>query len=83
VQQLMPIADGLGLSMAQLAVAWVLTNDNVASAIVGASKPEQVEDNVKASGVRLEADVLKEIDDVLGDTVQRDPARTQSPRSPR
>jgi aryl-alcohol dehydrogenase-like predicted oxidoreductase len=83
VQQLLPIADGLGLSMAQLAVAWVLQNDNVASAIVGASRPEQVEDNVKASGVRLEADVLKQIDDVLGDAVERDPAKTQSPRSPR
>jgi aryl-alcohol dehydrogenase-like predicted oxidoreductase len=81
VQQLKPIADGLGLSMAQLAVAWVLQNDNVASAIVGASRPEQVEDNVKASGVTLEPAVLKQIDDVLGDTVERDPAKTQSPQS--
>jgi len=69
--------------MAQLAVAWVLQNDNVASAIVGASRPEQVEDNVKASGVNLEPAVLKRIDDVLGDTIERDPAKTQSPRSPR
>jgi aryl-alcohol dehydrogenase-like predicted oxidoreductase len=69
--------------MAQLAVAWVLQNDNVASAIVGASRPEQVEDNVKASGVRLEADVLKKIDDVLGDIVVRDAAQTKSPRTPR
>jgi len=69
--------------MAQLAVAWVLQNDNVASAIVGASRPEQVEDNVKASGVHLEPAVLKRIDDVLGDTIERDPAKTQSPRSPR
>jgi aryl-alcohol dehydrogenase-like predicted oxidoreductase len=69
--------------MAQLAVAWVLQNDNVASAIVGASRPEQVEDNVKAAGVRLEPAVLKRIDDVLGDVVERDPAKTQSPRSPR
>ena len=83
VQQLLPIADGLGLSMAQLAVAWVLQNDNVASAIVGASRPEQVEDNVKASGVVLEPDVLKQIDEVLGDTIERDPAKTQSPKSPR
>jgi aryl-alcohol dehydrogenase-like predicted oxidoreductase len=83
VQQLKPIADELGLSMAQLAVAWVLQNDSVASAIVGASRPEQVVDNVKASGVRLEPAVLKQIDDVLGDTVERDPAKTQSPRSPR
>ena len=83
IQQLNPIADELGLSMAQLAIAWVLQNDNVASAIVGASRPEQVEDNVKASGVKLEAAVLKQIDDVLGDAVERDPAKTQSPRSPR
>jgi aryl-alcohol dehydrogenase-like predicted oxidoreductase len=83
VQQLAPIADGLGLSMAQLAVAWVLQNDNVASAIVGASRPEQVEDNVKASGVVLEPDVLKQIDEALGDKVERDPAKTQSPKSPR
>jgi aryl-alcohol dehydrogenase-like predicted oxidoreductase len=83
VQELRPIADDLGLSMAQLAIAWVLQNDNVASAIVGASRPEQVEDNVKASGVTLEPDVLKRIDDILGDAVERDPARTQSPRSPR
>ena len=83
VQQLQPIADELGLSMAQLAIAWVLQNDNVASAIVGASRPEQVVDNVKASGVKLEAAVLKQIDDILGDSVERDPAKTQSPRSPR
>jgi aryl-alcohol dehydrogenase-like predicted oxidoreductase len=83
VQQLKPIADGLGLSMAQLAVAWVLQNDNVASAIVGASRPDQVEDNVKASGVVLEPGVLKQIDEALGDKVERDPAKTQSPTSPR
>jgi aryl-alcohol dehydrogenase-like predicted oxidoreductase len=81
VEELEPIAAELGLSMAQLAVAWVLQNDNVASAIVGATRPEQVVDNVRASGVRLEADVLKRIDDVLGDAIERDPARTQSPRS--
>jgi aryl-alcohol dehydrogenase-like predicted oxidoreductase len=83
VQQLVPIAESLGLSMAQLAIAWVLQNDNVASAIVGASRPEQVVDNAKASGVKLEAAVLKQIDDVLGDKVERDPSKTQSPRSPR
>ena len=58
VQQLRPIADDLGLSMAQLAVAWVLQNQNVAAAIIGASRPEQVHDNVKAAGVPLDADVL-------------------------
>ncbi|MBB5779538.1 aldo/keto reductase family protein [Nonomuraea jabiensis] len=79
VQELKPIAADLGLSMAQLAVAWVLQNPNVSSAIVGASRPEQVRDNVKAAGVKLDADVLKRIDDVLGPVVERDPAKTQSP----
>ena len=68
--------------MAQLAVAWVLQNPNVSSAIVGASSPEQVTDNVAASGVTLEPAVLKAIDDALGDVVTTDPAQTarQSPR---
>ncbi|MET8333828.1 aldo/keto reductase family protein [Streptosporangium canum] len=79
VQNLKPIAADLGLSMAQLAVAWVLQNPNVASAIIGATKPEQVRDNVKASGVKLDAEVLKKIDDVLGPVVERDPAKTVSP----
>jgi aryl-alcohol dehydrogenase-like predicted oxidoreductase len=76
VQELRPIADDLGLSMAQLAVAWVLQNANVAAAIIGASRPEQVHDNVRAAGVRLEADVMARIDEVLGDVVERDPAKT-------
>jgi len=76
VARLEPIAADLGLSMAQLAVAWVLQNPNVAAAIIGASRPEQVSDNVKASGVRLDADVLKIIDDVLADVVVRDPEMT-------
>ncbi len=80
VQRLGPIAADLGLSMAQLAVAWVLQNPNVSSAIVGASRPEQVRDNVRASGVRLDAEVLKKIDDALGPVVERDPAKTVSPR---
>ncbi len=73
VQNLRPIADEVGLSMAQLAVAWVLQNDNVASAIIGATRPEQVAENVKAAGVKLDADVLKKIDDVLDGFVERDP----------
>jgi aryl-alcohol dehydrogenase-like predicted oxidoreductase len=81
VQALQPIASDLGLTMAQLAVAWVLQNDNVAAAIIGASRPEQVADNVGASGVRLEPDVLKRIDEALGDVVERDPGKTQSPPS--
>ncbi|WP_433468424.1 aldo/keto reductase family protein [Spirillospora sp. CA-128828] len=80
VQSLKPIADDLGLSMAQLAIAWTLQNPNVSAAIVGASRPEQVTDNVKAAGVKLDADVLKRIDDILGEVVIRDPAKTASPR---
>ena len=75
VQDLKPIAADLGLSMAQLAVAWVLQNQNVAAAIIGASRPEQVHDNVKAAGITLDADVLGRIDEVLGDVVERDPGK--------
>ncbi len=76
VQNLQPIADELGLSMAQLAVAWVLQNDNVATALVGASRPEQVSENVKAAGVAIPAEALARIDEALGDVVERDPAKT-------
>jgi aryl-alcohol dehydrogenase-like predicted oxidoreductase len=76
VQALRPVADEAGLTLAQLAVAWVLQNDNVAAAIVGASRPEQVSENVKASGVRLSPEVLARIDEVLGDVVESDPAMT-------
>ncbi|WP_395107378.1 aldo/keto reductase family protein [Actinomadura sp. SCN-SB] len=81
VQELKPVAADLGLTMAQLAVAWVLQNPNVSSAIVGASRPEQVRDNVKAAGVKLDADVLKRIDEILADVVVRDPDKTRSPRT--
>ena len=57
-------AEQAGLTMAQLAVAWVLQNSNVAAAIVGATRPEQVRDNVQASGVRLDADLMKAIDEL-------------------
>ncbi len=76
VQQLRPIADDLGLSMAQLAVAWVLQNEHVSAAIIGATRPEQVVENVKASGVTLEPAVLSRIDQVLDGFVERDPAKT-------
>jgi aryl-alcohol dehydrogenase-like predicted oxidoreductase len=79
VQGLRPIADDLGISMAQLAIAWVLHNPNVASAIIGATRPAQVAENAKAAGVKLSEDVLTRIDDVLGDVVETDPRRTQSP----
>ena len=65
VDGLRPLARGAGLSMAQLALAWVLREPNVASAIIGATRPEQVEDNAAASGVTLDADLLAAIDDVL------------------
>ena len=76
VQNLRPIAADLGLTMAQLAIAWVLANDNVACAIIGASRPEQVVDNVAAAGVRLDPEALRRIDEALGDVVVRDPAKT-------
>jgi len=79
VQQLKPLAEQAGLSMAQLAVAWVLQNPNVSAAIVGASRPEQVYDNAKASGVKLDADLLKAIDEIVGSIAERDPAKTASP----
>jgi aryl-alcohol dehydrogenase-like predicted oxidoreductase len=79
VAKLKPLAEQAGLTMAQLAVAWVLQNSNVSAAIVGASRPEQVRDNVKASGVRLEADLMKAIDAALDPVVERDPSKTVSP----
>ncbi len=79
VQKLQPIADEVGLTMAQLAIAWVLQNRNVASAIIGASRPDQVAANVKASGVTLSAETLASIDDAIGSLAERDPALTQSP----
>ncbi|CAL9594441.1 aldo/keto reductase family protein [Saccharothrix sp. NPDC042600] len=79
VQQLKPLADEAGLSLAQLAVAWVLQNPNVASAIIGASRPEQVHENVKAAGVKLEDELLKKIDEVLEGVVETDPRLTVTP----
>jgi aryl-alcohol dehydrogenase-like predicted oxidoreductase len=76
VQELKPIADEVGLSLAQLAIAWVLQNRNVSSAIIGASRPEQVLENVKASGVKLEEGLMKRIDETLGNVVERHPAKT-------
>ena len=76
VQGLKPVADELGLTMAQLAIAWVLQNDNVAAALVGASRPEQVAENVKAAGVRIPAELMTRIDEALGEVVVRDAAET-------
>jgi 1-deoxyxylulose-5-phosphate synthase len=71
VQRLRPVADGAGLTMAQMALAWVLRQENVASAIVGASRPEQVHANVSASGIELSEDTLAAIDAALGDVIVR------------
>ncbi|MDR7113209.1 aryl-alcohol dehydrogenase-like predicted oxidoreductase [Microbacterium trichothecenolyticum] len=76
VQRLKPVAEQAGLSMPQLAIAWVLQNKNVASALVGASRPEQLAETVKASGVVLDADTLAAIDTALGDVVFSDPEDT-------
>ena len=76
VQELKPVAADSGLTMAQLAIAWVLQNDNVAAALVGASRPEQVAENVKAAGVKLAPEVMNRIDEVLGDVVERNPGMT-------
>lgn len=79
VQQLKPVAEANGLTLAQLAVAWVLQNPNVSSAIIGATKPAQIKENVKASGVKLDTGTMKEIDRILGNLPEKDPAKTVSP----
>jgi aryl-alcohol dehydrogenase-like predicted oxidoreductase len=79
VQQLKPLAAEAGLTQAQLAVAWVLQNKNVASAIIGASRPEQVVENVKAAGQVLEQSLLDKIDAVLDDVITTDPRLTHTP----
>jgi aryl-alcohol dehydrogenase-like predicted oxidoreductase len=81
VQRLRPIAEEAGLTLAQLAVAWTLQNPGVSAAIVGATRPEQVRENVRASGVRLDETVMRRIDDVLGPVISTDPAGTASPPS--
>ena len=79
VQQLKPLAEEAGLTLAQLAVAWTLQNPNVAAAIVGATRPEQVRENARASGVRLDPEIMRRIDAVLGPVVVTDPDLTASP----
>jgi aryl-alcohol dehydrogenase-like predicted oxidoreductase len=79
VQQLRPIAEEAGLTLSQLAIAWTLQNPNVSAAIIGATRPEQVTENAKAAGVRLDPAAMRRIDDILGAQVVRDPAQTASP----
>jgi aryl-alcohol dehydrogenase-like predicted oxidoreductase len=81
VQQLKPVAAEAGLTMAQLSIAWVLQNKNVASAIMGASRPEQIEKNVAAAGVKLDPAIMEKIDAAVGSLAERDPAQTKSPAS--
>ncbi|MFI0720336.1 aldo/keto reductase family protein [Streptomyces sp. NPDC021224] len=75
VQELKPVAAEAGLSLAQLAVAWVLQNKNVSAAIVGASRPEQVGENAKAAGVKLDAEVMERIESVLAPVAETDPLK--------
>ena len=79
VQDLRPVAGDAGLSLSQLAVAWTLQNQNVSAAIIGATRPEQVRENVRAAGVKLDPGLLARIDEVLGPVIVRDPAQTVSP----
>ncbi len=79
VQNLKPIADSLDLTMSQLALAWALANTNVSAVIMGATKPAQVKENVKASGVKLSKEVMTQIDRVLGSLPETDPAKNESP----
>jgi aryl-alcohol dehydrogenase-like predicted oxidoreductase len=79
VQKLKPIAEEAGLSMSQMAIAWVLQNPNVSSAIMGATTPKQVKENVKASGIKLPADTMKAIDKALGNLPEKDPKKNESP----
>jgi len=80
VQNLRPIADQHGITLSQLAIAWVLQNQNVSAAIMGATKPAQVKENVKASGVRLDASTMKQIDAILGNLPERDSTLDRTPR---
>ena len=79
VQKLTPIASELGISMSQLALAWTLANPQVSSVIMGATKPSQVKENAKASGIKLDAATMKAIDQSLGNLPERDPAKNESP----
>jgi aryl-alcohol dehydrogenase-like predicted oxidoreductase len=81
VDRLRPVAEHAGLSMTELALAWVLRRPEVASAIVGASRPEQVHANVKASGIELSPETLAAIDDALGDNMVTEPTLAPLARS--
>lgn len=81
VQNLRPLAEAVGLDMAQFALAWVLQNQAVSAAIVGASRPDQISSNIKAVGVEIPAEIMKQVDQVLAGVYETDPALTKSPPS--
>jgi aryl-alcohol dehydrogenase-like predicted oxidoreductase len=78
VQALKPVAEEAGLSMAALALAWVLQNSNVSAAIVGASRPEQLVDNATAVGINLDPELLARIDSILDPVIERDASKVES-----
>jgi aryl-alcohol dehydrogenase-like predicted oxidoreductase len=77
VEKLQPLAAEAGISLATMSLAWILQNPNVSSAIIGASRPEQVHENVTAAGVELDSQLVKRIDEILDPVIERDPARIQ------
>jgi aryl-alcohol dehydrogenase-like predicted oxidoreductase len=81
VQLLTPLAEQLGLTMAQFALAWVLQNDNVASAIVGATKPEQISSNIAAVGVEIPEEIMNQVSEILSPVAVFDPRETKAPEA--
>lgn len=81
IQELKPLAESLDLTMAQFGLAWVLMNPNVSSAIVGASRPDQITDNVKAVGVEIPSEIMKQVDKILSGLIVSDPNETKSPEA--
>ena len=81
VQLLSPLAEQLGLTMAQFALAWVLQNDNVASAIVGATKPEQISSNIAAVGVEIPEEIMNQVSEILSPVAVFDPRETKAPEA--
>jgi hypothetical protein len=79
VANLKPLADELGLTMAQFALAWVLQNPNVSSAIVGATKPQQITDNLKAVGVKIPQEIMQKVTEILAPVAVFDPRETKAP----
>ena len=81
VQLLAPLAEKLELTMAQFALAWVLQNDNVASAIVGATRPDQITSNIQAVGVEIPAEIMQQVSEILSPVAVFDPSETKSPEA--